>query len=84
MTDHPHIYFDAVRDFVSDHFGIAPDKVTMESTLVDDIGADSLDVIDLVMAVEDRWNIAISSAMIKKIITIDDLCRAIRQSAESH
>lgn len=52
--------FEKVRDALASQFEIDPDTITPETSLIDDLGADSLDVVELIMNIEDEFGIAIS------------------------
>ena len=54
------MYFEKVRDALAAQFEIDPDKITMETNLIDDLVADSLDVVELIMNIEDEFGISIS------------------------
>ena len=49
--------FESVRDALAEQFEIDPSEITMDTNLVDDIGADSLDVVELIMTLEDTYGI---------------------------
>ena len=49
--------FQTMRDLVSEQFGLAPDEVTLETSFEDDLGADSVDLVELVMAMEEEFDI---------------------------
>ena len=61
-----------VKKIVADHLGIDEAKVTEESSFIDDLGADSLDTVELVMAFEEEFNIEIPDEIAEKITTIKD------------
>ena len=61
-----------VKKIVADHLGIDEAKVTEESSFIDDLGADSLDTVELVMAFEEEFNCEIPDEIAEKIITIKD------------
>ena len=52
--------FENIQQALAKQFEISPDSITMETNLIDDIGADSLDVVELIMELEDRFGISIS------------------------
>ena len=49
--------FQTIRDLVSEQFGMEPDEVTMDTSFADDLGADSVDLVELVMAMEEEFGI---------------------------
>ena len=51
--------FEKVRDIVVEQLGVEPDEVAIDSTFIDDLGADSLDIVELIMAFEEEFNIEI-------------------------
>lgn len=64
---------DAVRQLVMDKLGVEADKVTPEADLRNDLGADSLDAVELIMAVEDRFKIEVPDSEAENIKTVGDL-----------
>ena len=69
-----------VKKIVVDHLGIDDAKVTDESSFIDDLGADSLDTVELVMAFEEEFGSEISDNEAEKILTVGDAVKFI----ESH
>ena len=61
-----------VRKIVADHLGIDEAKVTEESSFIDDLGADSLDTVELVMAFEEEFGCEIPDDAAEKIVTLKD------------
>ena len=62
--------FEQIRDVLAKQFEIDPETVTMETNLIDDIGADSLDVVELIMSLEDSYGISISDEDAAKLYTV--------------
>ena len=71
---------DQVKKIVVDHLGIEESKVVPEAKFIDDLGADSLDTVELVMAFEEEFNIEIPDDMAEKITTIKDAIDHIQNS----
>ena len=70
-----------VKKIVSDHLGIEETKVTDESSFIDDLGADSLDTVELVMAFEEEFGSEISDSDAEKILTVGDAVKFIENKA---
>ena len=66
-----------VKKMVADHLGVDELKVTEEANFVDDLGADSLDTVELVMAFEEEFGSEISDSEAEKIITVGDAIKFI-------
>ena len=71
--------FDKVRDIVVEQLGVEADEVAIESTFIDDLGADSLDIVELIMAFEEEFNIEIPDEAAEKIKTVQDVVTYIDQ-----
>lgn len=69
--------FDQIKELVTDRFGVEEERVTPEMTFQGDLGADSLDVVELVMELEDNFGIQIADDDIENIVTIDDIVKYI-------
>ena len=69
-----------VKKMVADHLGIEEVKVTDESSFIDDLGADSLDTVELVMAFEEEFGSEISDSDAEKILTVGDAIKFIEGS----
>lgn len=61
-----------VKKIVVEHLGVEADKVTEASSFIDDLGADSLDIVELVMAFEEEFNVEIPDDAAEKISTVKD------------
>ena len=68
---------DKVKKIVADHLGIEDAKVTEEASFIDDLGADSLDTVELVMAFEEEFGSEISDSEAEKILTVGDAIKFI-------
>lgn len=64
---------DKMKDILVEQLECNPEDITMESLLVDDLGADSLDAIDIVMSVEDTFKVEVPDEIIEKIETVGDI-----------
>lgn len=65
--------FDGVKKIVVDRLSVDEDKVTLEATFKDDLGADSLDIVELIMELEDEFDLEISDEDAEKIATVGDV-----------
>ena len=72
--------FEKVRDIVVDQLCVEPDEVAIESTFIDDLGADSLDIVELIMAFEEEFGIEIPDEAAEKIKTVQDVVSYIDQN----
>ena len=68
MSDTP----DRVKKIVVEHLGVEEDKVTPDASFIDDLGADSLDIVELVMAFEEEFGVEIPDDAAEKITTVKD------------
>ena len=62
--------FQALKELIVEQLGVDEEKVTMEAAFTDDLGADSLDVVELVMSIEERFNVEISDDQADKIVEV--------------
>lgn len=68
---------DKMKDILVEQLECDPEDITMGSLLVDDLGADSLDAIDIVMSVEDTFKVEVPDEIIEKIETVGDIVNYI-------
>ena len=71
-----------VKKIVVDHLGVEEDKVTDEASFIDDLGADSLDTVELVMAFEEEFGSEISDNEAEKILTVGDAIKFIETKSK--
>ena len=71
-----------VKKIVADHLGVDEQKVTEEASFIDDLGADSLDTVELVMAFEEEFGSEISDNEAEKILTVGDAVKFIESKAK--
>ena len=67
-----------VKKIVVEHLGVDADKVTEAASFIDDLGADSLDTVELVMAFEEEFGIEIPDEAAEKIVTVSDAIKFIQ------
>ena len=72
--------FEKVKDIVVEQLGVEAEKVTKEATFVDDLAADSLDIVELVMSIEEEFDIEIADSEAEKIVTIADVVEYIKNN----
>ena len=70
-----------VKKIVADHLGIEEAKVNDDSSFIDDLGADSLDTVELVMALEEEFGSEISDSEAEKILTVGDAIKFIESKS---
>ena len=64
------MFFEKVQEALAKQFEMDPQTITMDTNLIDDIGADSLDVVELIMSLEDEYGIAISDEDAAQLYTV--------------
>lgn len=74
--------FDKVKKIIGDQLDVEEDKVTEAASITDDLGADSLDVVDLVMSFEEEFDIEIPDDQVEKIKTVGDIVKFIEEKVE--
>jgi|TARA_A100001011_G_scaffold336893_1_gene366727 acyl carrier protein len=71
-----------VKKIIVDHLGVDTSKVTDEASFIDDLGADSLDTVELVMAFEEEFGSEISDSEAEKILTVGDAVKFIESNTK--
>ncbi|MDT0577163.1 acyl carrier protein [Croceicoccus sp. F390] len=69
-----------VKKIVVEHLGVEADKVTMDASFIDDLGADSLDIVELVMAFEEEFGVEIPDDAAENIATVGDAVTYIKEN----
>ncbi|HIQ59180.1 MAG TPA: acyl carrier protein [Candidatus Merdivicinus intestinavium] len=72
--------FEKVRDILVEQLDVEEDKISMEASIIDDLGADSLDVVDLVMSLEDEFGVEIPDEQVENIKTVGDIVKYIEEN----
>ena len=72
--------FDEVKEVIVEQLNVSPDEVKLESDFVEDLGADSLDVVEIVMALEEKFEIEIPDDEAEKIKTVKDVVDYIEKA----
>ncbi|MCG8499652.1 MAG: acyl carrier protein [Firmicutes bacterium] len=73
--------FEKVKEIVVDQLGVEEDDVKMEASFIDDLGADSLDIVELIMALEEEFDLEIPDEEAEKIVTVGDVVDYIKANA---
>lgn len=74
--------FDKVKEITVEQLSVEEADVTMDSTFIDDLGADSLDIVELIMAFEEEFNIEIPDEIAEKIKTVKDAVEYIEKEKQ--
>ena len=72
--------FEKVKAITVEQLGVADTAVTMEASFIDDLGADSLDIVELVMAIEEEFDIEIPDSDAEKVVTVGDVVDYIKEN----
>lgn len=74
--------FDKIKDIIVEQLDVEEDAVTMEASITEDLGADSLDVVDLVMSIEESFDVEIPDEEVENIKTVGDIFKYIENKVE--
>ena len=75
--------FDKIKDIIADQLGIEAETITPESNIQDDLGADSLDIVDLITTIEDEMDITIPDEAVENIKTVNDIVTYIDNNSDA-
>ena len=71
--------FEKVKGIIVEQLGVSDTAVTMEASFIDDLGADSLDIVELIMALEEEFDMEIPDADAEKVVTVGDVVDYIKE-----
>ena len=72
--------FEKVKKIIVDLLNVEEDVVTLEAHFIDDLGADSLDLVELIMGIEEEFNIEIPDGEAEKVVTVGDVVEYIKEN----
>lgn len=72
--------FDKLKNIIAEVLNVDAEEITMETTFVDDLGADSLDIFQIIMGIEEEFDIEISNEEAEKIVTVGDAVEQIKNA----
>ena len=75
--------FEKLQGIIADVLNVDASDITMETTFVDDLGADSLDIFQIIMGIEEEFDIEIDNDDAEKIVTVGDAVEQIRTAANN-
>jgi len=73
--------FEKLKKVIAEVLNVDPEEIAMESTFVDDLGADSLDVFQIIMGIEEEFDIEIPAEKAEKITTVEEAVEMIKSAA---
>ncbi|MBO4293005.1 MAG: acyl carrier protein [Clostridia bacterium] len=71
--------FDKLKEIIVNQLGVDDEQVKLKSTFVDDLSADSLDIVELVMNIEEEFDLEIPDEAAEKIVTVEDVVKYIEE-----
>lgn len=71
--------FDKVKEIIIEQLGVTESSITMEASFIDDLGADSLDIVELIMALEEEFDLEIPDSDAEKVATVGDVVDYIKE-----
>lgn len=74
--------FEKLQDIIADVLNVQRDEIKPETTFVDDLGADSLDIFQIIMGIEEEFDIEIDNEEAEKIVTVQDAVDQIKKAVE--
>ena len=74
--------FERVKNIIAEKLSINADEITLESAFIEDLGADSLDIVELIMALEDELDMEIPDEVAENFVTVGDVVEYIKEHHE--
>lgn len=74
--------FEKVKAIIVEQLGVTETSVEMEASFIDDLGADSLDIVELVMALEEEFDMEIPDSDAEKVVTVGDVVEYIKENVQ--
>lgn len=71
-----------VREIICEQLGVTPEQVTLEAKFIEDLGADSLDTVELVMAFEEEFSVEVPDEEAEKLQSVGDVVRYVEEKSE--
>lgn len=75
--------FDKIKEIIVDQLGVEEDTVNPDANIQDDLGADSLDIVDLIQTIEDEYDISIPDEAVENIKTVGDIVSYVEKNADA-
>lgn len=75
--------FDKLKELVAEQLGVDEAEITLEANIQDDLGADSLDVVDLITTIEDEFDLSIPDEAVENIKTVGDIVNYIEKNTDA-
>ena len=72
--------FDKIKEIIVEQLGVSEDSVNEDASFIDDLGADSLDIVELIMALEEEFDIEIPDTDAEKVVTVGDVVEYIKDN----
>ena len=72
--------YDKLKEIIVEQLGVAETAITPEASFIDDLGADSLDIVELIMALEEEFDLEIPDADAEKVVTVNDVVEYIKDN----
>jgi acyl carrier protein len=75
--------FEKLKDIIAEQLSVEADEVKLDANIQDDLGADSLDIVDLITTIEDEFDISIPDEVVEEIKTVGDIVNYIEKNSDA-